>query len=122
MLAAENIGVMAIGWDSTSLIFNWGDIIMMIYICNRNDQCANKPCYGECYYTTDLRKSKLYHDRVKPKRITFVKDKNGDFWEMNPDPNWDNNLPELLRATPLTLIHRSYDQLVQEDMYNKKEF
>lgn len=84
---------------------------MMVYICARNNQCA-KPCCNECYYTSDFFKSKLCHDKIKPKDpITFIKDLRGDFWEINPD--WDKNLPESLRATPLTLIHRSYDQIVQ---------
>ena len=77
---------------------------MMLYICARNNQCA-KPCGNECYYTTDFLKSKLYHDEVKPKEITFVKDLRGDFWEINPS----------LIAIPLTLlIHKSYDQLAKE--------
>lgn len=85
---------------------------MLLYICARNNQCA-KPCANECYYTTDFLKSKLYHDEIKPKEITFVKDLRGDFWEINPD--FDHNLPELLRATSLTLIHKSYDQLAKEN-------
>lgn len=94
---------------------------MMLYICARNNQCVN-PCGCECYYTSNFFNSKLFNDKIKPKDpITFIKDKNNNFWEMNPDPNWDNNLPESLRVTPLTLIHRSYDQLVQEDISNKKE-
>lgn len=83
---------------------------MMVYICARNNQCA-KPCCNECYYTSDFFKSKLCHDEIKPKEITFVKDLRGDFWEINPD--FDHNLPEPMIATPLTLIHKSYDQLVQ---------
>lgn len=85
---------------------------MLLYNCARNNQCT-KPCSNECYYTTVFLKSKLYHDEVKPKEITFVKDLRGDFWEINPDFN--HNLPEQLRATPLTLIHRSYDQIVKEN-------
>lgn len=83
---------------------------MMFYICARNNQCA-KPCSNGCYYTTAFLKSKLYHDEVKPKEITFVKDLRGDFWEINHD--FDHNLPVTMIATPLTLIHRSYDQIVQ---------
>ena len=69
---------------------------MMLYICARNNQCV-KPCSNECYYTSDFFKSKLYHDEVKPKEITFVKDLLGDFWEINPD--FDHNLPETMIAT-----------------------
>ena len=81
---------------------------MMIYICGRKNWCT-RPCYDECYYTTCFMRSKLFND------------KNNNFWEMNPDPDWVNNLPEPLRANPLTLIRRSYDQLVQENISNKKE-
>lgn len=92
----------------------------MIYICDRNNQCAT-PCenlLSECYYTTCFMKSKLYNNKIKPKEpITFIKDINDNFWEMNSDPNWDKNLPESMRATPLTLIHKSYDQLVQDSCY-----
>ena len=83
---------------------------MLLYICARNNQCT-KPCSSECYYTTVFPKSKLYQDEIKPKEITFVKDLRGDFWEINPD--FDHNLPEPMIATPVTLIHRSYDQIVQ---------
>ena len=85
---------------------------MLLCICARNNQCT-KPCSNECYYTTVFPKSKLYlyHDEIKPKEITFVKDLRGDFWEINPD--FDHNLPETMIATPVTLIHRSYDQIVQ---------
>lgn len=84
----------------------------MLYICARNNQCA-KQCSNGCYYTTAFLKSKLYHDEVKPKEITFVKDLRGDFWEINP--NFDHNLPVTMIATPLTLIHKSYDQLAKEN-------
>ena len=85
---------------------------MMIYICERKNWCE-RPCYDECYYTTCFMRSKLFNNKIKPKdSITFIKDKNGNFWEM--DPNWDHNLPESMRATPLILIHRTYDQLAKE--------
>ena len=85
----------------------------MLYICDRNNQCIN-PFRNECYYTTCFMKSKLYNNKIKPKDyIAFVKDLRGDFWEINPDPDCDKNLPEQLRATPLALIHKSYDQLAQ---------
>ena len=87
----------------------------MIYICERNDQCMNSPC-NECYYTTCFLNSKLYNNKIKPKdSITFIKDIHGDFWEMSSDPNLDKNLPESMRATPLTLIHKSYDQIAKEE-------
>ncbi len=92
--------------------FQFGDAIMMLYICDRNNQCKHQ-CYNYCYYTTCFQKSKLYNNKIKPKDlIIFVKDKRGDFWEINQD--WDKNLPESLRATPLTLIYRSYDQLAKD--------
>ena len=84
----------------------------MFYICARNNQCA-EPCSNECYYTTVFLNSKLYHDENKPKEITFVKDL-GDFWEINPD--FDHNIPISLIATPLTLIHKSYDQILKDEM------
>ena len=91
---------------------------MMLYICDRKNWCA-RHCYDECYYTTFFLRSKLFNDKIKPKGpITFIKDNNGNFWEMSSDPNFDHNLPEQLRATPITLIHKSYDQLVQDSCYD----
>lgn len=87
----------------------------MLYICDRNNQCIN-PCRNECYYTTCFMKSKLYNNKIKPKDlITFVKDLRGDFWEINHD--FDHNLPETMIATPVTLVHKSYDQILKDEMY-----
>lgn len=90
---------------------------MVFYICSRQGQCL-KPCNENCLYTSDFFKSKLYHEQAKPSLpIDFLKDKRGDWWEVNWD--WDNNLPKAHRSDPEELIHVPYDYLVQIEASRK---
>lgn len=83
---------------------------MTYYICQRNNQCP-KPCNEHCLYTHEFKKSRLFHNDVKPEVVDLIKDKEGDWWEVDWD--WDKNLPESLRAVPQEIIHVPYEYIGQ---------
>lgn len=88
------------------------------YICSRGKQCGCKSCNPNCYYTNNFFSSRLWVEQLKPtKPIPFIRDKHGNWWEVNFD--WDKNLPESLRSKPEELISYSYDQIVQGEVYMK---
>lgn len=86
---------------------------MTYYICQRNNQCKKK-CNDNCLYTSNFEKSKLYHAGIKPVSVKLIKDKRGDYWEV--DENWDHNLPVADRAFPEKIIDVSYQYIAQIEL------
>lgn len=86
---------------------------MTYYICQRNNQCKKK-CNDNCLYTSNFQKSKLYHAGIKPVSIKLIKDKRGDYWEV--DENWDYNLPVAERAFPEKIIDIPYQYIAQIEL------
>lgn len=81
---------------------------MTYYICQRNNQCKHK-CKNECLYTSSFLKSRLYHNGIKPVSVELIKDKRGDWWEV--DRTWDHNLPVADRAFPEEIINVPYQYI-----------
>ena len=86
---------------------------MTYYICQRNNQCKKK-CNDNCLYTSNFQKSKLYHAGIKPVSIKLIKDKRGDYWEV--DENWDHNLPVAERAFPEKIIDIPYQYISEIEL------
>ena len=86
---------------------------MTYYICQRNNQCKKK-CNDNCLYTSNFQKSKLYHTGIKPVSIKLIKDKRGDYWEV--DENWDHNLPVADRAFPEEIIEIPYQYISEIEL------
>lgn len=86
---------------------------MTYYICQRNNQCKKK-CNDNCLYTSNFQKSKLYHAGIKPVSIKLIKDKRGDYWEV--DENWDHNLPVADRAFPEEIIDIPYQYISEIEL------
>ena len=86
---------------------------MTYYICQRNNQCKKK-CNDNCLYTSNFEKSKLYHAGIKPVSIKLIKDKRGDYWEV--DENWDHNLPVAERAFPEKIIDIPYQYISEIEL------
>ena len=86
---------------------------MTYYICQRNNQCKKK-CNDNCLYTSNFQKSKLYHAGIKPVSIKLIKDKRGDYWEV--DENWDHNLPIADRAFPEKIIDIPYQYISEIEL------
>lgn len=86
---------------------------MTYYICQRNNQCKKK-CNKNCLYTSNFQKSKLYHAGIKPVSIKLIKDKRGDYWEV--DENWDYNLPVVDRAFPEEIIEIPYQYISEIEL------
>lgn len=86
---------------------------MTYYICQRNNQCKKK-CNDNCLYTSDFQKSKLYNAGIKPVSVKLIKDKNGDYWEVNE--NWDHNLPVADRAFPEEIIDVPYQYISEIEL------
>lgn len=89
---------------------------MIYYICQRNNQCKKK-CNDNCLYTSNFEKSKLYHAGIKPVSVKLIKDKRGDYWEV--DENWDHNLPVADRAFPEKIIDIPYQYIAQIELRRK---
>lgn len=83
---------------------------MTYYICQRNNQCK-KPCHKDCLYTRDFKKSKLYHNDVKPEKVKLIQDKQNDWYEV--DDSWDKNLPVAYRKQPEKIIEVPYEYIAQ---------
>ena len=86
---------------------------MTYYICQRNNQCKKK-CNDNCLYTSNFQKSKLYHVGIKPVSIKLIKDKRGNYWEI--DENWDHNLPVADRAFPEEIIEIPYQYISEIEL------
>ena len=86
---------------------------MTYYICQRNNQCKKK-CNDNCLYTSNFQKSKLYHAGIKPVSVKLIKDKRGDYWEV--DENWDHNLPVADRAFPEEIIDIPYQYISEIEL------
>ena len=86
---------------------------MTYYICQRNNQCKKK-CNDNCLYTSNFEKSKLYHAGIKPVSVKLIKDKRGDYWEV--DENWDHNLPVVDRAFPEEIIDVPYQYISEIEL------
>lgn len=86
---------------------------MTYYICQRNNQCKKK-CNENCLYTSNFQKSKLYHAGIKPVSIKLIRDKRGDYWEVNE--NWDHNLPVADRAFPEEIIDVPYQYISEIEL------
>lgn len=86
---------------------------MTYYICQRNNQCKKK-CNDNCLYTSNFEKSKLYHTGIKPLSVRLIKDKRGDYWEV--DENWDHNLPVVDRAFPEEIIDVPYQYISEIEL------
>lgn len=86
---------------------------MTYYICQRNNQCKKK-CNDNCLYTSNFEKSKLYHAGIKPLSVRLIKDKRGDYWEV--DENWDHNLPVVDRAFPEEIIDVPYQYISEIEL------
>ena len=86
---------------------------MTYYICQRNNQCKKK-CNKNCLYTSNFQKSKLYHAGIKPVSVKLIKDKRGDYWEVNE--NWDHNLPVVDRAFPEEIIEIPYQYISEIEL------
>ena len=86
---------------------------MTYYICQRNNQCKKK-CNDNCLYTSNFEKSKLYHAGIKPVSVKLIKDKRGNYWEV--DENWDHNLPVADRAFPEEIIDIPYQYIAQIEL------
>ena len=86
---------------------------MTYYICQRNNQCKKK-CNDNCLYTSNFQKSKLYHAGIKPVSVKLIKDKRGDYWEV--DENWDHNLPVAERAFPEEIIDIPYQYISEIEL------
>lgn len=86
---------------------------MTYYICQRNNQCKKK-CNDNCLYTSNFEKSKLYHAGIKPISVKLIKDKRGDYWEV--DENWDHNLPVVDRAFPEEIIDVPYQYISEIEL------
>lgn len=86
---------------------------MIYYICQRNNQCKKK-CNDNCLYTSNFKKSKLYHAGIKPVSVKLIKDKRGDYWEV--DENWDYNLPVADRAFPEKIIDVPYQYISEIEL------
>ena len=86
---------------------------MTYYICQRNNQCKKK-CNDNCLYTSNFEKSKLYYAGIKPVSVKLIKDKNGNYWEV--DENWDHNLPVAERAFPEKIIDIPYQYISEIEL------
>lgn len=86
---------------------------MTYYICQRNNQCKKK-CNDNCLYTSNFEKSKLYNAGIKPVSVKLIKDKNGNYWEV--DENWDHNLPVAERAFPEEIIEIPYQYISEIEL------
>lgn len=86
---------------------------MTFYICQRNGQCK-KPCSENCLYTSEWKKSRLFHADVKPESVELIQDVNGRWWEV--DRNWDKNLPKSMRKKPERIINIPYEYITQIEL------
>lgn len=86
---------------------------MTFYICQRNGQCK-KQCCEDCLYTSEWKKSRLFHTDVKPESVELIQDVNGRWWEV--DRNWDKNLPKSMRKKPERIINIPYEYITQIEL------
>lgn len=86
---------------------------MTFYICQRNGQCKH-PCNENCLYTSQWKKSKLFHSDVKPEKVKLIEDTDGNWWEV--DMNWDKNLPVANRKKPEHIIDVPYEYITQIEL------